>query len=34
MKELIDKLNIGRKRGVSEHRLHQAFESADSDKDG
>ena len=34
MQELIDDLNIGRNRGVSEPRLQQAFNDADADHDG
>lgn len=34
VQELIDDLNIGRNRGVSEPRLQQAFENADADNDG
>ena len=34
VQELIDDLNIGRNRGVSEPRLQQAFNDADADHDG
>jgi hypothetical protein len=34
VQELIDDLNIGRNRGVSEPRLQQAFNDADVDHDG
>lgn len=34
VQELIDELNIGRNRGVSEPRLQEAFDRADTDHDG